>query len=54
MNFIHGTYLKPGGLVKIFGPLRNDQNKISVNNNIVFYNKLKIKHIKKVYNEQYI
>jgi len=51
MNFIHDAYLKPDGLVKIFGPLRNDQNKIRVNNNIVFYNKSKFKHIKKVYNE---
>ena len=51
MNFIHDSYLKPGGLVKIVGLLRNDQNKIRVNNNIVFYNKSQLKHIKKVYNE---
>lgn len=30
MNFIHGAYSKPGDLVKIFGPLGNDQNKIGL------------------------
>ncbi len=30
MNFINGSYSKIGDLVKIFGPLRNDQNKIGL------------------------